>query len=289
MHVPVLMNEVLQYLSPQEGKTYVDATFGGGGYTRAILEHTNCNIIAFDRDPDAIQRAQSFVTEFKDRFSIFHCPFSEMDKHLTTPVDGIVFDYGVSSYQLDEADRGFSFRQDGPLDMRMSQVGQSVADVVNNFSESDLADIIYYYGDETQARKIARGIIEARKIEKILTTGKLAEIIKQFVKRKDGIDPATKAFQALRIYVNNELIEIDMTLVKTLDLIADKGRLVTVTFHSLEDRIVKNFLRKHNDPSYGAYYKTVTRQAVPPTDQEIRENPRSRSAKLRCAELVRNC
>lgn len=285
MHIPVLLNEVIHYLAPKDNAVYIDATFGGGGYSRAILNAANCRVIGFDRDPDAVLRAHEFAKEFPGRFEIIHAPFSHMNDYITDPVDGVVFDYGVSSFQLDEADRGFSFRQDGPLDMRMSKEGQSVEEVVNTFSERDLADIIYHYGDETQSRSIARAIVKARSEYRLTTTLQLAEIIRRIVRRKDGIDPATKSFQALRIYVNNELIEIDETLNKTLPILRDGAKLVAVTFHSLEDRIVKNFMRKSAQGEAGGRLHIETRQPVTPTDAELQMNPRARSAKLRAATM----
>jgi 16S rRNA (cytosine1402-N4)-methyltransferase len=274
MHVPVLLREMLQHLSPQDGGLYIDATFGGGGYTSAILEAANCHVIAIDRDPDAIARGEKLKSaKYGDRLTLIQSTFCAIDQVIEEPVDGLVFDYGVSSFQLDEADRGFSFMREGPLDMRMSKDGLTAAEVVNTYSEKDLADIIFHYGDEPFSRSIARAIVHDRVEQPFETTLQLAGLIRRIVKRKDSIDAATKTFQALRIFVNNELIEIRDALEKSLKILTPNARLVGVTFHSLEDRLLKRFLI--DNP-----FQILTKPLVP-SHAEVLENPRSRSAKLR--------
>lgn len=273
MHIPVLLEEMLLYLSPKSGGVYIDATFGGGGYTQAILEKADCKVIAFDKDPEAITRGKPLKEKYKDRLTLVHDSFQNIANHIHDPIDGIVFDFGVSSFQLDDAYRGFSFQSDGPLDMRMSWEGMTAEDVVNTYKESDLADIIYHYGDERKSRAIARAIVLERKKNPITTTLKLATLIRTIVNKKEGIDPATKTFQALRIFVNNELIEIRDALENCLKVLHKNSVVVGVTFHSLEDKLLKLFLAKKcfNDCT----------KAICPTRNEVKSNPRSRSAKLR--------
>jgi len=290
-HIPVLLREVLEVLGPRDGGVYVDATFGGGGYTRAILEAKNCTVIGLDRDPDAKARALEFQNEFKDRFQFISGVFSDLDTLLPPGTyDGIIFDFGVSSYQLDQADRGFSFRFEGPLDMRMSksQGGITAGDVLNTYPENQLAEIISLYGEEKKAKIIAKTIVEQRKKKPLETTKDLAALVRSIVRRHDGIDPATLTFQALRIFVNNELIEIDTALKKTLNLLSVGGKVITVTFHSLEDRVVKNWMRANASSCArpGFTLNPLFPKPLAPSRQEVRENPRSRSAKLRGATLV---
>lgn len=274
MHVPVLLREMLQYLSPKDGGLYVDGTFGGGGYTSAILDAAHCRVISIDRDPDAIARGQKLKSEkYGDRLTLIQSSFCDIDQIIAEPVDGLVLDFGVSSFQLDEADRGFSFMRDGPLDMRMSKDGLTAAEVVNTYSEKDLADIIFHYGDEPFSRAIARAIVQDRTAQPFATTLQLASLIRRIVKRKDSIDAATKTFQALRIFVNNELIEIRDVLQKSLKILKSNARLVGVTFHSLEDRLLKRFLL--DNP-----FQILTKPLAS-SHAEISNNPRSRSAKLR--------
>ncbi|PIZ33128.1 MAG: 16S rRNA (cytosine(1402)-N(4))-methyltransferase [Alphaproteobacteria bacterium CG_4_10_14_0_8_um_filter_37_21] len=274
MHVPVLLREMLQYLSPQNGGVYVDATFGGGGYASAILDSADCKVIGIDRDPDAIARGEKLKSEkYGDRLTLIQSTFCSIDQVILEPVDGLVFDYGVSSFQLDEADRGFSFMRDGPLDMRMSKTGLTAAEVVNTYSEKDLADIIFHYGDEPFSRSIARAIVQDRVEQPYETTLQLAGLIRRVVKRKDSIDAATKTFQALRIFVNNELIEIRDALQQSLKILKSGAHLVGVTFHSLEDRLLKRFLIDNT-------FQILTKPLAP-SRAEILENSRSRSAKLR--------
>lgn len=302
-HNPVMLAEMLGALDPQNGARYVDATFGAGGYTRAILGAAKCSVIAIDRDPDAIVRAEPLAAEYGDRFTVLCGCFGDMEQLLLeigiTRLDGIVMDFGLSSPQIDNPARGFSFRYDGPLDMRMSLVGPSAADVVNEWPESDLARIIKEYGEERYARRVARAIVAARKESPIETTSALANIVRSAVPRsKDGIDPATRTFQALRIEVNDELGEIDRALEAAEKLLSPQGHLVVVAFHSLEDRRVKAFLAKRSGRGGGGSRHLPQAEPAPPTftllpgglqkpsDTEVRQNPRARSARLRAA--IRN-
>ncbi len=304
-HKPVLLREMIEALQPSSGKTYVDATFGGGGYSEAILKAADCKVIAIDRDPDAIERSSNLSKNFPNNFTIVQGCFGNITQLLNSinidKIDGIVFDFGVSSYQIDQAERGFSFRFDGPLDMRMSNEGISAADVINTFTQEQIESIIKTYGEEKKSRAIAKAVVESRRNAPITTTLQLAELIRGIVKKKDGLDPATLTFQGLRIYVNNELLEIENTLKSCVDLLGSQGRLVAVTFHALEDRLVKNFLRQSQGTSISRYtpdlpgnqtdapspFKTLFSKAITPTRSEIRSNPRSRSARLRAAVRVR--
>lgn len=302
-HVPVMLQEVLTSLALHEKGIYVDGTFGVGGYSQAILKHASCKVFGIDRDPEAVQLGYELEKE-NPNFHILHGRFSQMKELLEErgikEVDGIALDLGVSSPQLDQSERGFSFRFDGPLDMRMSQEGLSAEDVVNQYSEAQLSDIIYTYGEERLARRVARAIVKARAHEKITTTLQLAEIVRSVVPRsRDGIDPATRTFQGLRIYVNRELEELSEGLQAAEDLLAPGGHLVVVSFHSLEDRIVKDFFRKKSQTSRpisrhlpssptvnDATLKILTTKPLQATKEEMQDNPRSRSAKLRAAEKI---
>lgn len=290
-----MLNEVLTAMQPQDGETYVDATFGNGGYTEALLKAANCKVIALDRDPNVKTRAAELKAEYGDRFDFRAGQFGDFAKLVTEPVNGAVFDIGVSSMQLDNADRGFSFGKDAPLDMRMSCSGLSAADLVNNMPEKELADLIYKYGEERKSRQIAAKIIEARKTAPIVTTKQLAELIYTVIhKTPNAIDPATRTFQALRIAVNNELEELEQGLEGAANRLAPRGRLVIVTFHSLEDRIVKTFFKENAGPNVhvSKYAKEVpelgddvifaeTSKAIAASEEETAVNKRSRSAKLR--------
>ena len=291
-----MLPEVLQALSPEDNKIYVDATFGNGGYSEAILKAANCKVIALDRDPNVISRAQELKNKYGDRFEFRAGQFGDFAELIKETVDGAVFDIGVSSMQLDEADRGFSFAKDAPLDMRMSQQGQSAADLVNSISEAELAEIIYKYGEERKSRQIARKIVEFRKNKPISTTKELAEIIYSIIRRQpNSIDPATRTFQALRIAVNDELDELKKGLISATKSLKPNGKLVVVDFHSLEDRIVKTFFKENSSKNrHISKYATkeaidddavfvTCSKAITPSEEELKINPRSRSAKLRFA------
>jgi 16S rRNA (cytosine1402-N4)-methyltransferase len=290
-HLPVMLNEVLEALSPRDGAQYVDGTFGGGGYASAILEAADCHVLGIDRDPAAIARGQALVERFGGRLTLVQGEFSRMNE-FTQQSDGVVLDLGVSSFQFDEPARGFSFREDGPLDMRMSLSGESAADVVNSADERTLSRIISRYGEEKNARRIARAIIAARPVT---GTAQLAAIVSQAqgpAALRHAIHPATRTFQALRIHVNDELGELERGLESALDILKPQGRLVVVSFHSLEDRMVKRFLTERSTaaprasrhapvstPSHQAAFQLLPRRE--PSAEEIASNPRSRSAKLR--------
>ena len=298
-HKPVLLREVLEALAPADGEIMVDGTFGAGGYSRAILDSANCELYGIDRDPTAVATGKKLEAEYDDRFHMVEGCFGDMAKLIPAAgpeqVDGIVLDIGVSSMQLDQADRGFSFREDGPLDMRMSMSGPTAADFVNTAEEEDIANVIYRYGEERASRKVARKIIEMRAEEPFATTSQLARAVRSVVRKsKDGIDPATRTFQALRIYVNDELGELERAMGAAETLLKPGGRLVVVTFHSLEDRQVKTFMKERSgDPNKMSRrlpgepevaiptFTTITRKAVTGQKDEIRANPRARSAKLR--------
>lgn len=296
-HIPVMLREVLQNLAPTDGKVYVDATFGNGGYTQAILDAADCKVIALDRDPNVKARAKELKSIYGNRFEFRAGQFGDFADLVSEEIDGAVFDIGVSSMQLDNKERGFSFSKEAPLDMRMSCEGTSAADLVNSLSEKELADIIYKYGEERKSRQIAAKIIAARKTKKINTTTELADIVHSVVKKSPAstIDPATRTFQALRIAVNNELGELESGLEGALSRLNSNGRLVVVSFHSLEDRIVKSFFNDNlGKPKAVSRYmpqvaaETAARiascsKAILPQDDEIASNPRSRSAKLRFA------
>lgn len=299
-HLPVMLHEVLQTLAPRDGEHYVDGTFGGGGYTRAILEAADCRVLGIDRDPDAIARGQKLVEHFAGRLTLVHGEFSNVASYLDgAKTNGIVLDLGVSSFQFDEPARGFSFRESGPLDMRMSRQGESAADFVNTADEKTLADVIYRLGEERNSRRIARAIVARRPVT---TTGELADIVKEAQGPAAGrlaIHPATRTFQALRIHVNDELGELERTLEASVDVLAPQGRLVVVSFHSLEDRMVKQFLsaRSTSAPSgsrhapvtrraHEAAFRLITRSPLMPGEKEVEGNPRARSARLRAAERL---
>lgn len=299
-HIPVMLAEVIRALQPQDGGIYIDGTFGVGGYTRAILETTNCKVYAVDRDPEAYARAQTMARDLSGRLIPVHGCFGSIAGLLAgmgvERVNGFVLDIGVSSVQLSTAERGFSFQKDGPLDMRMSKEGQSAADVVNNTPEKELADIIFQYGEERASRQIAKKIVMARSITPIKTTLQLADIVHSVLASHPGLktDTATKTFQALRIYVNDELGELERVLQAAERLLVPGGRLVVVTFHSLEDRCVKNFFReragkagnnsRHLPMAASAQTPTFVLEetaGLKATATETATNPRARSATLR--------
>ena len=299
-HISVLGREAVEWLAPREGGIYVDATFGAGGYSRSILETPGTRVIGIDRDRtaiaggfDLVDRSDGRLTLVEDRFSNLAevCAAQGVDA-----VDGVVMDVGVSSMQLDQAERGFSFRLGGPLDMRMGQSGPTAADVVAKASEAELANIIYIFGEERHSRRVARAIVAARKEAPITTTQALADIVGRVVRSKPTeIHPATRTFQALRIFVNEELDELHLALSAAERVLKPGGRLVVVSFHSLEDRIVKNFLAERGKASAGSRhlpevaqaassFQILTKRPVTPGEAEIAANPRARSAKLRAAE-----
>lgn len=292
-HTPVLLNEVLQYLKPSDNELYVDCTFGAGGYAEAILEKAKCNVIGLDRDSTVQKFADRLKQNFKNRFEFHNIKYSDIETILNgKKLDGIVLDIGVSSMQIDNADRGFSFQKNSKLDMRMGNNELSAYEIVNNSSEQDLANIIYNYGDEVKSRHIARKIVEKRKEKPIETTFELADIVRYFYPKREGkIDPATKTFQAIRIAVNGELEELKKILELSKKLLKKNGRLVVVSFHSLEDKIVKDFVKKETDKGIKkdkyskdkniVDFELLTKRAVVPTEEEIEENIRARSAKLR--------
>jgi 16S rRNA (cytosine1402-N4)-methyltransferase len=299
-HIPVLGREVIDILAPREGGIYVDATFGAGGYSRAILDVPGTRVIGIDRDRSAIAAGFDLVDRSEGRLTLVEDRFSRLDEisaaHGFSNADGVVMDVGVSSMQLDEAGRGFSFRLDGPLDMRMGQDGPTAADVVAKASEADLADIIYIFGEERRSRAVARAIAAARKDNPITGTRALADIVAKVVRSRPGdIHPATRTFQALRIFVNDELNELHLALSGAERVLKPGGRLAVVSFHSLEDRIVKNFFSQRGKLAGGSRhlpelaqtapsFQILTRRPIAPGEQESHLNPRARSAKLRAAE-----
>ncbi len=309
-HLPVMLAEVLDTLAPRDGGAYLDGTFGGGGYADAILGAARCTLFAIDRDPDAIARGAALAARFPGRLHLLEGRFGDMlslmEDQGVAALDGVVLDLGVSSFQLDEPERGFSFRFNGPLDMRMGKVGKSAQDIVNSLSESELADLLFDLGEERHARRIARAVVAARREEPIATTGRLAEIVRAAAPRDpSGIDGATRSFQALRIAVNDELGEIERGLQAAARLLAPGGRLVAVAFHSLEDRIVKRFMarsagrgpgasrhdpaalgRRRDDAAASAGFRLLTPRALRPGAREAESNPRARSARLRAIERL---
>ncbi|MCP5366934.1 MAG: 16S rRNA (cytosine(1402)-N(4))-methyltransferase RsmH [Hyphomicrobiales bacterium] len=300
-HAPVMLREVLDLLAPRDGAVFVDATFGAGGYTRALLESCACTVWGIDRDPTAVEMGRELSRAFPGRLEVVHGRYGDMVDLLAgrvdDGVDGIAFDLGVSSMQLDRFERGFSFRGDGPLDMRMGGSELTAADVVNDETEAGLADIIHRYGEEKAARRVARAIVAARAQGPITRTAQLADVVRGVVRgSRDGIDPATRTFQALRIFVNDELGELDRGLGAAEALLKPGGRLAVVSFHSLEDRRVKSFLRqrggempapsRHLPPAAAgraATFHLLSRGAQKPGADEVAANPRARSARLRGA------
>jgi 16S rRNA (cytosine1402-N4)-methyltransferase len=301
-HVPVMLDEVLEALQPRDGETYVDGTFGGGGYALRVLNAARCELYGIDRDFDAISRAEA-LAEDEPRLTPLLGRFGDMDVLLLNAglnqVNGVMLDIGVSSFQIDEGARGFSFMRDGPLDMRMGQTGPSASDVVNHMSAADLASVIRQLGEERQARRIASAIAAHRKTAPFTTTLELADCVEEAVGGRRGkkTHPATLTFQAIRMYVNDELGELARGLAAAERILAPGGRLVVVTFHSLEDRLVKQFMRaragalgggsrympevkKGPDPSFDL----TRRKAIEPSEDETRDNPRARSARLRVVE-----
>ncbi len=302
-HVPVMLRQVLETLAPRAGAVYVDGTFGAGGMTQAMLDAAACTVWAIDRDPEAVRRGAELARRHEGRLTVLHGRFGAMAELLRArgveAVDGIALDVGVSSMQLDDPERGFSFAKDGLLDMRMEQAGPDAADLVNGAEEGLLADIIFRYGEERRSRRIARAIVAARAHRPIARTSELAAIVRGALPkaRTRTIDPATRTFQALRIHVNDELGELDRGLVAAEALLKPEGRLAVICFHSLEDRRVKSFLRARSSAGAGRSrhlpatnlhrrppsFRLLWRKALRPSAEEVTLNPRARSARLRAA------
>ena len=301
-HIPVLLTQVLRVLAPKAGERYIDGTFGAGGYARAILDAAHCEVLGLDRDPSAIAAGRSLEDEPACRLKLVETSFSQMKDAAQgigwDSVDGVVLDLGVSSMQLDEAARGFSFMRDGPLDMRMSGAGLSAADVVNTFEKDEIADILYQLGEERRSRAIAAAIVADRQKAPFERTGQLADLVSRVLGRRhdDAKHPATRTFQALRLYVNDELGELERGLEAAERILKPGGRLAVVSFHSLEDRIVKRFLQSRSgkrakssrylpgEPSEPApTFDLPERHGIEPSEEEVAENPRARSARLRWA------
>jgi 16S rRNA (cytosine1402-N4)-methyltransferase len=305
-HAPVMLQEVIEALSPRPEAIYVDGTFGAGGYSRALLDAAACTVWGIDRDPDAVGRGEALAHRYPGRFQVIEGCFGDMDRLIeaqgAAPVDGVALDIGVSSMQIAAPERGFSFQADGPLDMRMSGPGEasgpSAAELVNEFSEDALADILRRYGEERKARQIARAIVAARSKKRIERTGELADIVRSVVRRgPDGRDPATRTFQAIRICVNDEIGELRRGLGAAERLLAPGGRLAVVSFHSLEDREVKAFLKERSGvrpgtsrhlpedprPKQPPSFELLHKAAQRPSAAECAANPRARSARLRAA------
>ena len=300
-HTPVLLNEVIRTINPQSGKLYFDATFGWGGYTKKLLDSCACEVIAIDQDPKVKSRAKEFKREYGTRFNFIESKFSEicsvLKKLNTKKVDGFMFDIGVSSMQLDNPQRGFSFNKEGPLDMRMGTSELTAEEFINSVSEDELADIIYNYGDERKSRRIAKLIVEHRKINPIKTTLHLADIVLKANPKKNNHKkhPATKTFQAIRIYLNDEFNELFAGLTNAEQALSEDGKICVVTFHSLEDKIVKNYFYKSSGKDHSSYKNLPVetndseaslipgKKAIKPSKEEIETNIRARSAKLRYA------
>ena len=303
-HIPVMLSEVLAALQPKDGDIVVDGTFGAGGYTKAILDTANCRVIAIDRDAEAFALAGPLAEDFPGRLIAMLGRYSEMEALAESEgfkaVDGVVLDLGVSSMQLDRAERGFSFAQDGPLDMRMGNDGPTAADLVNSLAESELADIIYVFGEERRSRAIAKAIVAKRAEAPITRTSELADIVIGVLgrKRDEPKHPATRTFQAFRLYLNAELEELAHGLCAAERVLKAGGRLVVVTFHSLEDRIAKRFfagrsaagprgsrhLPDAGGEEFAPSFQLINRRPLEPSNDEIRGNPRARSARLRAGE-----
>ncbi len=300
MHIPVLLNEVLHYLDPKDGEVYVDATFGAGGYTKAILNSANCKVFAIDRDKSAAALAQNVKEEFGERFEFLRGNFSQVKELLYSKgvdkINGIVFDLGVSSMQFDQMDRGFSFDSDARLDMRMDQDSAlSAYEVINEFDQEELVKIIRDYSDERFAKQIARKIVDIRRSKPITSCRELADIVRScYGSKYQKIDPATRTFQAIRIFVNQELNEISIALNEVKEVLEIGARLIVVSFHSLEDSIVKNFLKKEAgiDKTFSRYepnieekapanFEIVNKSAIKPKEEEVERNFRARSSKMR--------
>ena len=309
IHKPVLLNETIHFLTKKKNTIFIDGTFGDGGHTKALLEkNKTCKVYALDRDPNVKENAKFFQKKYNKRFKFILGKISDLEKivsheNLKNKVDGILFDLGVSTRQLKDIKRGFSFQNDGPLDMRMEESGETAADFLNNQNEKKISDVIFKYGEEGASRKIARAIINYKKKKRIERTLELVEIIKSVKKSSKNkfINPATKTFQAIRIYVNNELEELKSGLISAINILRKKGRLAVISFHSLEDRIVKKFFNKYSGKIYNksrylpqpepnntirTNLKIITKKVIKPMKEEIELNYYSRSAKLRVIEKI---
>jgi 16S rRNA (cytosine1402-N4)-methyltransferase len=299
-HIPVLVAEILAALEPRDGALYLDGTFGGGGWSKALLEAARCNVVAIDRDPESLRRSAEMVRHYAGRLTLVEGRFGEMEQLLQPlgieAVNGVALDLGVSSMQIDSAERGFSFRADGPLDMRMGRGGTAASDLVNSLPEAALSDLLKRYGEERYARRVARAIVRERTKAPITRTLALANLVRASVPPTPGIDAATRTFQALRIAVNDEIGELERGLAAAERLLTPGGRLAVVSFHSLEDRTVKTFLRqrsgeaarpsRHAPPGRQARpsFRLLNRRPLTPSAAEIARNSRARSARLRAAE-----
>ena len=290
-----MVNEVVSFLKPKHEKIYLDCTFGQGGYSKKILESSKCSVYAIDRDFNSLKYAKDLTQKFKKRFSFGNIKFSDLriflqKKNINT-IDGMVIDLGVSNTQLNDPVRGFSFNHDGPLDMRMDNINTKLTAeiIVNEYDEKELSDIFFYYGEERNSRRIASSIVEFRKKRKINSTKILSDIIQRINKYKFK-HPATRVFQALRIVINEELNELEEALKISLEILTKNSRIVVVAFHSLEDKIIKNFFKKNSSQNYKSdnrnVFRIITKKPITPSSEEIKINPRSKSAKLRVAEKI---
>ena len=309
IHKPVLLNESINFLTNKKNTIFIDGTFGDGGHTRALLEkNKTCKVYAIDRDPNVKENAKFFQKKYSKRFKFISGKISDLEdiafhENLKNKVNGILFDLGVSTSQLKDFKRGFSFQNDGPLDMRMGESGETAADFLNNQNEKKISDVIFKYGEEGASRKIARAIINYKKKKRIERTLELVGIIKSVKKSSKNkfINPATKTFQAIRIYVNNEIEELKNGLISAINILRRKGRLIVISFHSLEDRIVKKFFNKYSGKIYNksrylpqpepnntirTNLKIITKKVIKPMKEEIELNYYSRSAKLRVIEKI---
>ena len=302
-HIPVLLDEVVTALAPRDGAIFVDGTFGAGGYAKALLAAAACRVVGIDRDPSAVAAGQAMAQTYGGRLEVLKGRFGDMAALLAglsiDKVDGVALDLGVSSMQIDRPERGFSFQKDGPLDMRMESAGPTAADLVNSLPEAELADILWRFGEERYSRKLARAIVANRRAQPFTTTRQLAELVRRVVPAaKDGIDPATRTFQGLRIAVNDELGEVERGLAAAEKLLRPGGRLAVVSFHSLEDRLVKDFLKGGSGlaarPSRhlpaaappAPRFRLISKKPITAGPKELAANPRARSAKLRVAERL---
>ena len=294
-HFPVMVNEVVSFLEPKKEKIYLDCTFGQGGYSRKILESAECKVCAIDRDISSHKYAKILSQKFNARFTFSNTKFSDLHfflhKKNIKAIDGMVLDLGVSNTQLNDPHRGFSFNYNGPLDMRMDKINTKLTaeTIINEYDEKELSDIFFYYGEERNSRKIANSIVEFRKKKKIDSTKMLSDIIQKINKYKFK-HPATRVFQALRIVINEELNELEEALKISLEILTKNARIVIVAFHSLEDKIIKNFFKKNSYKNFNDdkknVFRIITKKPINPSSEEIKINPRSKSAKLRVAEKI---